>query len=138
MIPIESLLICKLALEYFKSMSHNDSFGSGVGGGMNLVWSRLRPFHQDEAARGTGPTLKYYLERNQQLQQQHQQQQQLKQRQQQLLQQQQQQAMAQPQPVSSGPNQGQTRNPDSKYHKIILKIFSDSACRNNFKGGDNS
>lgn len=102
-------------------MSHNESFGSGVGGGMNLVWSRLRPFHQDEAARGTGPTLKYYLERNQQLQQQ-QQQQQLK-RQQLLQQQQQQQAMAQPQPVSSGPNQGQTRNPDSKYHKIIFKIF---------------
>ena len=117
-------------------MSHNESFGSGVGGGMNLVWSRLRPFHQDEAARGTGPTLKYYLERNQQLQQQ-QQQQQLK-RQQLLQQQQQQQAMAQPQPVSSGPNQGQTRNLDSKYHKIILKIFSDSACRNIFKGGDNS
>ena len=90
-------------------MSHNESFGSGVGGGMNLVWSRLRPFHQDEAA--PGPTLKYYLERNQQLQQQ----QQLKQRQlleQRQQHQQQQQAMAQPQPVSSGPNQGQTRNPD--------------------------
>ena len=117
-------------------MSHNDSFGSGVGGGMNLVWSRLRPFHQDEAARGTGPTLKYYLERNQQLQQQ-QQQQQLK-RQQLLQQQQQQQAMAQPQPVSSGPNQGQTRNPDSKYHKIIFKYFHDSSRNNVFKGSDTS
>jgi len=118
-------------------MSHNESFGSGVGGGMNLVWSRLRPFHQDEAARGTGPTLKYYLERNQQLQQQQQQQQQLKQRQQ-LLQQQQQQAMAQPQPVSSGPNQGQTRNPDSKYHTIIFKYFHDSSRNSVFKGSDTS
>ena len=102
-------------------MSHNESFGSGVGGGMNLVWSRLRPFHQDEAA--PGPTLKYYLERNQQLQQQ---QQQLKQRQlldqRQQHQQQQQQAMAQPQPVSSGPNQGQTRNPDFKI--FFFKFFS--------------
>ena len=102
-------------------MSHNESFGSGVGGGMNLVWSRLRPFHQDEAA--PGPTLKYYLERNQQLQQQ---QQQLKQRQlleqRQQHQQQQQQAMAQPQPVSSGPNQGQTRNPDFKFFFQILLL----------------
>merc|ERR1712131_309638 len=64
-----------------------------------------------------------FEERNQQLQQQHQQQQQLKQRQQQLLQQQQQQAMAQPQPVSSGPNQGQTSASGGWFEALMMEWF---------------
>merc|ERR1711990_637882 len=63
-----------------------------------------------------------FEERNQQLQQQQQQQQQLKQRQQ-LLQQQQQQAMAQPQPVSSGPNQGQTSASGGWFEALMMEWF---------------